>query len=45
MVYAYMEKVHLRSQILECPCIRENLNISGVPVLPENMIIMLFRKC
>ena len=29
----------------ECPCIRENLNISGVPVLPENMIIMFFSKC
>ena len=43
--FACMQKVHVRSQILECPCFRENFNISGVPVLPGNMIIMFFRKC
>ena len=39
------EKVYLRSQILECPSIDEYWNISGVPVLPENVIFMFFRTC
>ena len=39
------EKVYLRSQILECPSIGEYRNISGVPVLPENVIFMFFRMC
>ena len=37
------EKVYLRSQILERPSIGEYWNISGVPVLPENVIFMFFR--
>ena len=32
-----LEKVYFRSQILECPSIGENWNISGEPVLPENL--------
>ena len=39
------EKVHFRSQILECPSIGEYWNISGVPVLPENVILMFFKMC
>ena len=39
------EKVNFRSQILERPSIGEYWNISGVPVLPENMIFMFFRMC
>ena len=37
------EKVYFRSQILERPSIGEYWNISGVPVLPENVIFMFFR--
>ena len=33
------EKVYFGSQILERPSIGEYWNISGVPVLPENVII------
>ena len=39
------EKVYFRSQILERPSIGEYWNISGVPVLPENVIFTFFRKC
>ena len=39
------EKVYFRSQILERPSIGEYWNISGVPVLPENMIFTFFRTC
>ena len=38
------EKVYFRSQILGCPSIGEYWNISGVPVLPENVILTFFRK-
>ena len=41
----FLEKVYFRSQILERPSIGEYLNISGVPVLPENEIFMFFRMC
>ena len=41
----YLEKVYLRSQILERPSIDEYWNISGVPVLPENVIFTFFRTC
>ena len=40
-----LEKVYLRSQILERPSIDEYWNISGVPVLPENVIFTFFRTC
>ena len=40
-----MEKVYFRSQILERPSIGEYWNISGVPVLPENVIFAFFRTC
>ena len=40
-----MEKVYFRSQILECPRIGEYWNISGVPVLPENVIFTFFGTC
>ena len=40
-----LEKVYLRSQILECLSIGEYWNISGVPVLPENVIFMFFIMC
>ena len=40
-----VEKVYLRSQILERPSIGEYWNISGVPVLPENVIFTFFRTC
>ena len=39
------EKVNFRSQILERPSIGEYWNISGVPVLPENVIFTSFRTC
>ena len=39
------EKVYFRSQILECPSTGEYWNISGVPVLPENVIFTFFRTC
>ena len=39
------EKVHFRSQILERPSIGEYWNISGVPVLHENVIFAFFRTC
>ena len=39
------EKVYFRSQILERTSIGEYWNISGVPVLPENVIFMFFRTC
>ena len=39
------KKVYLRSQILERPSIDEYWNISGVPVLPENVIFTFFRTC
>ena len=38
-------KVYFRSKILECPSIGQYWNISGVPVLPENVIFMFFRTC
>ena len=37
------EKVYFRSQILERPSIGEYWNISGVPVLSENVIFTFFR--
>ena len=40
---ANLEKVYIRSQILECPSIGEYWNISGVPVFPENVIFTFFR--
>ena len=39
------EKVYFRSQILERPSIGEYWNISGVPVLPENVVFTSFRMC
>ena len=39
------EKVYFRSQILERPSIGEYWNISGVPVLAENVICTFFRTC
>ena len=39
------EKVNFRSQILERPSIGEYWNISGVPVLPENVTFTFFRTC
>ena len=41
----FWEKVYFRSQILERPSIGEYWNISGVPVLPENLIFTSFRTC
>ena len=41
----HQEKVYFRSQILERPSIGEYWNISGVPVLPENVIFTSFRTC
>ena len=40
-----LEKVYFRSQILERPSIGEYWNISGVPVLPENVIDAFYRMC
>ena len=40
-----LEKVYFRSQILERPSIGEYWNISGVPVLPENVIFTFFKTC
>ena len=40
-----LEKVYFRSQILERPSIGEYWNISGVPVLSENVIFTFFRTC
>ena len=40
-----LEKVYVRSQILERPSIGEYWNIFGVPVLPENVIFTFFRTC
>ena len=37
------EKVYVRSQILERRSIGEYWNISGVPVLPENVIFTSFK--
>ena len=39
------EKVNFRSQILERPSIVEYWNISGVPVLPENVIFTFLKTC
>ena len=39
------KKVYFRSQILERPSIGEYWDISGVPVLPENVIFTSFRMC
>ena len=39
------EKVYFRSQILEHTSIDKYWNISGVPVLPENVIFTFFRMC
>ena len=43
--FIILEKVYFRSQILEHPSIGEYWNISGVPVLPENVILMSFSTC
>ena len=43
--FPFSEKVYFRSQILERPTIGEYRNISGVPVLPENVIFTFFRTC
>ena len=40
----FLEKVYFRSQILERPSIGEYWNISGGPVLPEN-VIFTFLEC
>ena len=40
-----LEKVYFRSQILERPSIGEYWNISGVPVLSENVTFTFFRTC
>ena len=40
-----LEKVYLRSQILERPSIGQYWNIFGVPVLPENVIFTFFKTC
>ena len=40
-----LEKVYFRSQILERPSIGEYWNISGVPVLSENVLFTFFRTC
>ena len=42
-IWFFSEKVYFRSQILERPSIGEYWNISGVPVLSENVIFMFFR--
>ena len=39
------EKVYFMSQILEQPSIGEYWNISGVPVLPENVMFRFFKTC
>ena len=39
------QKVYFRSQILERPSIGEYWNISGVLVLPENVMFTFFRTC
>ena len=39
------EKVYFRSQILERSSIGKYWNISGVPVLPGNVIFTFFRTC
>ena len=39
------EKVYFRSQILERPSIGEYWNISGVPLLSENVIFTFFGTC
>ena len=44
-VIEILEKVYFRSQILERPSIIEYWNVSGVPVLPENVIFTFFRTC
>ena len=40
-----LETVYFKSQILECPNIGEYWNISGVPVLPENVVFTFIRMC
>ena len=42
-IFATLEKVYFRSQILERPSIGEYWNIAGVPVVPENVIFTLER--
>ena len=42
---ADLEKIYLRSQILECPSIGEYWKISCVPVLLQNVIFMFARTC
>ena len=44
-MYTENGKVYFRSQILERSSIGEYWNISGLPVLPENVIFALFRTC
>ena len=39
------KKVYFRSQFLERPSNGEYWNISGVTVLPENVIFTFFRMC
>ena len=43
--FVLLENIYIRSQILECPSIGQYWNISGVPVLAENVIFTFFRKC
>ena len=38
-VIRYLENVYFRSQILERSSIGKYWNISGVPVLPENLVL------
>ena len=40
-----LEKVYCRSQMLERPSIGKNWNISGVPVLLENVIFTFSKTC
>ena len=43
--FLFLEKVYFRSPILERPSIGKYWNISGVPVLTENVIFTFFRTC
>ena len=40
-----LEKVYFGSQILQRPSTDEYWNISGLPVLPENVIFTFLRIC
>ena len=40
-----LEKIYFTSQILKLPCIYEYWNISGILVLPKNVIFEFCRTC